>query len=103
MGKKKGKTLAEKKHMRKVAELNCIVCRKNGYEGTPAELHHISSGVMGRKSDNFSVIPLCPYHHRNSDESYHRNPLYFSQKFGTQSELLELTLDLLQKETENES
>ena len=103
MGKKKGKTLAEKKHMRKVAELGCIACRKLGHFGTPAELHHISSGVMGRKSDNFSVIPLCPYHHRNSDESYHRNPLYFTEKWGTQTSLLEETLDLLQKETENES
>lgn len=101
MGKKKGKTQAEKKHMRKVAELGCIACRKLGHFGTPAELHHISSGVMGRKSDNFSCIPLCDFHHRNSNESYHLNPLWFTEKFGTQSELLKETLDLLQKETEN--
>ena len=91
----KSKTLAEKKHMQRVAELGCIVCKKNGYPDTPAELHHIPSGAMGKRSDNFSVIPLCPYHHRNSDESYHRNPLYFSQTWGTQTELLEETLEWL--------
>jgi len=35
--------------MRKVAELGCIACKKLGYEGTPAELHHIPSGAMGSK------------------------------------------------------
>jgi len=32
----KSKTLAEKKHMQKVAELGCIACRKLGFYDTPA-------------------------------------------------------------------
>lgn len=91
----KSKTVAEKKHMKRVAELGCIACSKLGYEDTPAELHHITSGAMGKKSSHFHVIPLCPYHHRNSDESYHRNPMLFTKKFGTQTELLEETLKWL--------
>ena len=94
----KSKTLAEKKHMRAVAELGCIACRKLGYHGTPAELHHIKKGVMGKRASNFEVIPLCPYHHRNSNESYHQNPLWFTEKFGTQTELLEETLQCLKSE-----
>ena len=89
MAKRKSKTYEEKKHMQQVADLGCIACRKLGHFGTPAELHHISNGTMGKKSDNFSVIPLCPYHHRTSNESYHLNPLWFDKTFGTQTELLE--------------
>ena len=95
MAKKKSKTLAEKKHMRSVAELGCIACKKLGYEGTPAELHHIKSGVFGKRSDNYSVIPLCPHHHRTSNESYHLSPMWFTEQFGTQTELLEETLEWL--------
>lgn len=82
-------TKAEKLHMRKVADLGCIACRKLGYEDTPAELHHVKKGTMGKKASNYEVIPLCPHHHRTSNESYHLNPLWFTEKFGTQQELLE--------------
>ena len=58
-------TLAEKKHMSRVAELGCAVCRRMGYEGTPAELHHKRAGAgAGRRSSHYEVIPLCPEHHR---------------------------------------
>jgi hypothetical protein len=58
----------EKKYMSKVAELGCAVCRRMGYEGTPAELHHprgINVG-MGQRSSHMSVLPLCPQHHRGN-------------------------------------
>lgn len=96
--KTKSKTLAEKLHMRKVAELGCIACKKLGYEGTPAELHHIPSGAMGLKSDNYSVIGLCPRHHRTSNESYHLSPMWFTEQFGTQSELLAETYEWLKEQ-----
>lgn len=58
-------TLAEKRHMSRVAELGCAVCRRMGYAGTPAELHHKRSGTgAGRRSSHMEVIPLCPEHHR---------------------------------------
>lgn len=59
---------AQKEHYRKVAELGCSLCRHQGHEGTPAELHHIRR--TGRRS-NAPVIPLCPYHHRGSNTSIH--------------------------------
>ena len=58
-------TTAEKKYMSKVAELGCAVCRRMGYEGTPAELHHPRRGTgMGQRASNYDVLPLCPEHHR---------------------------------------
>jgi len=65
-------TLAEKKHMSRVAELGCAVCRRLGFEGTPAELHHPRAGTgAGRRSSHMDVIPLCPAHHRGSLSGIH--------------------------------
>lgn len=58
-------TKDERKYLSQVAELGCAVCRRIGYEGTPAEIHHPRAGVgMGRRSSNSAAIPLCPEHHR---------------------------------------
>jgi len=58
-------TKDERKYLSRVVELGCAVCRRIGYEGTPAEIHHPRAGVgMGRRSSNSAAIPLCPEHHR---------------------------------------
>ena len=91
---KKSKTKAEKLHMRSVAELGCIICDKMGFPGSPAELHHIISNTgMGKKATNYEVIPLCPHHHINSEESYHQSPKEFTDKWGSQEDLLKETLE----------
>lgn len=60
-------TAAEKKHMSKVAALGCILCKRIGYQGTPAELHHPRRGTgMGQRASNYDVIPLCLEHHRGN-------------------------------------
>ena len=61
-------TKHEKEKYRKIAELGCSLCRHQGNEGTPAELHHIRRA--GKRS-TAPVIPLCPYHHRGSNTSIH--------------------------------
>lgn len=82
---------AEREHLSKVADLGCIICRKNGYYGTPAEIHHIKKGVMSKRSTHYETIPLCPYHHRTSNEAYHHDPKGFTEKWGTQEQLLKET------------
>lgn len=65
-------TKAEKTHMSRVADLGCILCRRYGHHGTPAELHHPRTGTgAGRRAAHADVIPLCPYHHRSSNEALH--------------------------------
>jgi len=55
----------ERRHLNDVAELGCAVCRRMGYEGTPAEIHHKRAGTgAGRRSSHYDAIPLCPEHHR---------------------------------------
>lgn len=57
----------ERKHMGRVAELGCVLCRHLGYGQTPAEVHHIREGAgMGQRSPHYLTVGLCPEHHRGS-------------------------------------
>ena len=85
----KSKTKAQVKHLFKVAELGCIACKKIGYEDTPAEIHHIRTGVgMGQRSSHYCTLPLCPIHHRHGADAIHQSKILFESKFGTELELL---------------
>lgn len=90
-------TLKEKKHMGRVAELGCAVCRRMGYPGTPAELHHPRrlAGGWGRSS-HMTVIPLCPEHHRGSTGVHGLGTKGFERHYGyDEAALLKDTLELL--------
>jgi hypothetical protein len=87
-------TKAEKEKYRKIAELGCSLCRHQGNEGTPAELHHIR---RTSKRSNAPVIPLCPYHHRGSNTSIHgMGRKRFEREYAiTEEQLLVQTENLL--------
>lgn len=83
---------AEKQHLDKVQQLGCIACQKIGYFGTPAEIHHIRTGIgKGQRASNYQVIPLCPHHHRNGGhgEAFHAGPKTWQERFGSELSLLE--------------
>ncbi len=91
-------TKAEKTHMSRVADLGCILCRRYGHHGTPAELHHPRTGTgAGRRAAHADVIPLCPYHHRSSNEALHAmGRKAWERHHGvTESELLDQTRALV--------
>ena len=101
---KKKPTLKEQKHMSKVVELGCIACRKLGIYDSPAEIHHIRNKTgMGKRSSHFLTLPLCPNHHRNSNESYHYSPKKFEMRFGSQIKLLEEVLNLLNSKSHQDN
>jgi len=83
--------------MEKVARLGCLICLKEGNPFSPAELHHIKdvATIGGQRASHFEVIPLCVNHHRIGKESFHENSKGFSEKWGSQRELLKETLELL--------
>lgn len=87
-------TKKEKQLYARIAELGCSLCRHQGNEGTPAELHHIR---RTSKRSNAPVIPLCPYHHRGSNTSIHGlGRKLFERTFEiTEEELLVQTKKLL--------
>ncbi|HEE0082143.1 TPA: DUF968 domain-containing protein [Citrobacter youngae] len=87
----RSKNKAEKLHLSRVTDLNCIVCRNEGLGDTPAEIHHCSSGTgMSVRADNFHVIPLCHTHHRTGGHgvAIHAGRQSWENKFGTETELL---------------
>jgi len=87
----------EKNHLHKVAELGCIVCRRLGYFGTPAEVHHIRSGQGWGRASHFHTIPLCPEHHRGNTGVHGLGTKGFVKHYGfTEQELLEEVKELLQ-------
>lgn len=92
-------TLAEKKHMSKVAQLGCVVCfRIHGpHEPGPVELHHPRKGVgMGKRSSNMNVLPLCVEHHRGNLGLHGLGTKGFPQHYGfTEQDLLDDTRTLL--------
>lgn len=91
------KTKAEREHMARVADLGCIVCRNEHDAFTLAELHHVNAHGMGLRSDNYSVIPLCPAHHRTGGYgvAVHAGKRTWEEIFGTEIELLEQVRGIL--------
>lgn len=50
-------TVAERRHMDRVAHLSCSVCGREG----PSVVHHLREGQgMAQRSSNWLTIPLCP-------------------------------------------
>jgi len=96
-------TVAEKKHMDRVADLGCAVCRRMGYEGTPTELHHPRAGTgAGRRASHMDVIPLCPEHHRGKTGLHGLGTKGFVKHYGySEADLLDDTQVLLDLEKNN--
>ena len=83
--KKKAATPAEQKHMGKVAELGCLICRR------PAHVHHIHGHAFGSKS-NMRVAPLCPEHHLQGafGQCVHNGTRTFESNYMTEAKMLEM-------------
>jgi len=82
----------KKIYYEKLVSLGCICCRKIGFQDSPAEIHHINEGRIGKRASFRMCLPLCPNHHRNGIESYHYSPKKFNAKWGSQKELLQEVL-----------
>ena len=89
-------TKDEKNHLRNVSELGCIVCRRLGFFGTPAEIHHIRAGRGWGRSSHFHTLPLCPEHHRGRTGVHGLGTKGFPKHYGfTEEELLDEVYELL--------
>ena len=90
-------TNEERKYLSRVAELGCLVCRRMGYPGTPAEIHHKRAGTgAGRRSSHFDAMPLCPEHHRGKTGLHGLGTKGFPKHWGfDEDDLLQDVRDLL--------
>jgi hypothetical protein len=58
-----------------IRTLGCVVCSRVSGESTVIEAAHtnaVGPKGMSQKTSDFSAIPLCAAHHRESLDSYHR-------------------------------
>jgi len=79
-------TKNEKNYMARVARLGCILCSTVlGYEGSPAEIHHIRRAGVRATSP---IIPLCSEHHRGNDGIHGMGRKAFERKWQTTEEAL---------------
>lgn len=95
---KRAPTAAEKAWMDGITALGCIACLVDGHPGTPGAVHHILSG--GRRMGHMHTICLCdPGHHQQGQQfgkvSRHPFKARFEDQYGTESDLLDLTQQLV--------
>lgn len=86
------------RHMAKVAEVGCIVCRGIGYGYVPAQVHHLKEECgAGQRQSPFLTIPLCPAHHTDGGPgvAYHAGFRAFERLYGTELDLLAATIEAL--------
>lgn len=58
-------TAAGRRHMGRVAQLGCLICRRLGQGPIPAEVHHLRTGQgAAQRASDWLVVPLCPACHR---------------------------------------
>jgi hypothetical protein len=98
-GKKKAKTPEEEEWMKRVAQLDCIICNNN-----LVLLHHITTLRLGysRKSSHFAVLPLCHNCHdaKIKGRSLHEGVGDWEKKNGTQIEWLRKVYEWLGESSE---
>ncbi len=77
----------EERYMNRITELGCIVCRNNGFNDTPAAIHHISGKT--KEGAHFNVLPLCGIHHQTGGYgvAIHQGRVEWEKINGTQQEL----------------
>lgn len=84
------KTKADKQWLDDVSSLGCVACRNAGLGPSPAEIHHVRSGVgMAQRSAHTRVLPLCPRHHRACyPTGFHAVPKSWQAEHGSEETLL---------------
>lgn len=84
-------TVTEQFWLDLVADLGCIVCYNLGYEGSPANIHHIREGQgMGKRAGDGLTLPLCKLHHQDGGPgvALHADQPRFERLYGDELTLL---------------
>ena len=87
----KKSTLAERRHMDRVASLGCVIC------DSPSEVHHIREGQgMSQRAQHYLTVPLCPEHHRGNNGIHLLGPSMFYTRYKLDElDLLAMTIEML--------
>lgn len=87
----------ERRHMGRVAQVPCVLCKHMGLGDSPAIVHHLKygSGASDRAS-HYLTIALCEPHHMGPDGVHmlKEHGLYLRYKLS-ELDLLAMTLEAL--------
>lgn len=84
-------TIAEKRHMGRVAQLSCGLCGAHG-----VEVHHIRTGLgMAQRASHYLTVPVCPDCHRGP-QGIHGDKTMLRIRKWTEMDLLADTLARLE-------
>lgn len=75
----------ERRHLSRLTELGCLVCRRihGPHDPGPVEIHHRRAGTgAGRRSSHYDAMPLCPEHHRGSKGLHGLGTKGFAKAYG---------------------
>ena len=87
---------AASRHMGRVADNGCIVCKNIGNGWSPALVHHIRSGGtagMGQKASDWLTYGLCPDHHQGDNGIHSIGTKKWQMIYGSEFELLAQCLE----------
>lgn len=91
-------TVAEKRHMDRVASLGCVLCTELGQEPTGRiTLHHPREGQGGaQRSPHWLVIPLCEDCHQGEHNGWHGRRALWRLARWTELDALAATIQALE-------
>lgn len=91
-------TAASKRHMARVAEAGCVLCRHLGYGFTAAEVHHVREGQgASQRASDYLTVGLCPEHHRGRSGLHGLGVRAFYTRYKlNELDLLAMTLEELE-------
>ena len=91
-------TSEERKHMQAAAALGCIICLLHHDVQTPAMIHHMDGKT--KPGAHFKTFGLCHPHHQGGNDcdkytSRHPYKKRFEERYGTETELLEIVNNMI--------
>lgn len=94
-------TKAEKKLWDAIAQLGCIACLKDGWRNPQVSIHHTDGRT--KPGAHKKVLGLCAGHHQDGTGipgliAVHPWKARFEAKYGTQEELIQETMRMLEEE-----
>lgn len=94
---KRAPTAAERRHMGRVAALDCILCDHLGLGATPAQVHHVREGQgMSQRASNYLTVALCQEHHLGGTGLHGLGTREFERRYKlTELDLLAMTISRL--------
>ena len=90
---------AAKAHMHRVAQLACVLCKRQGIGRYGVQVHHIREGQgAAQRASDFLTVALCPECHTgpNGVHGLGRKGFYARYKL-TELDLLADTIEALEK------